>query len=546
MRSSRSRGPGMLQSTPGLRLLAACLLSVLFLVNAAEGQQRNRPRTGGTVVIAGGADLSNFNSLINTESWTREFMDNALFLRLVTLNADLSYAPQLALSYRMTADTGVVFRLRRDVRWQDGKRTTAHDVAFTYELLKNSEVASPRSDLFTHWTRAQVIDSFTIRFAWKPHVEPLFGWTQVGIMPKHALDSIPAARLRQTPVNKAPITNGPFRLASYRANDRYVFEANPDFPKALGGRPYLDRVIWRVIPENTAQIAEIRTGQVDVIIGPRAENVPALDAEPNLRAMIRPSNRYGNIIWNGKREGLNDPRVRRAFTMAINRNEMLTALRRGYGTIVASPVPPFHWASDRKLPPLPFDTAAAKRLLSQAGWVDRDNDGVRENAAGKRLEFEFQVAANNQFNRDMGELIRAQLERIGAKLNVRPIDFAAMLQGITSPQRNFDAAFLATSTDLVLQFHDSYHSSTMSESFHSSGYSNPEVDRILDRAQVTFNRKAALPLWHRFQRIIRDDAPETWLWWSPDLIIVNERLQGVQMDVRGALLTLPKWYVTRN
>jgi peptide/nickel transport system substrate-binding protein len=325
-----------------------------------------------------------------------------------------------------------------------------------------------------------------------------------------------------------------------------VFEANRAFPRPLGGRPRLDRVIWRVIPDNTAPITEIRTGQVDLIIGPRAENVQMLDADRNLRATIRPSNRYNMILWNGKREGTSDARVRRALALAMNRREMLTLLRRGYGTLAASPVPPYHWAFDRGLTPLPFDTVQARQLLATAGWVDRNRDGVRENAAGRPLEIELKVTANNQFNRDLGEIVRAQLARVGVKINVRPIDFAVMIQDITSPARNFDAAYLQMSTDLVLNFHDAFHSSTLDNPFHATSYANPEVDRILDRTAVTANRKAATTLWRRFQRIMRDDQPMTMTWWSPDLIVVRERLQGVQMDVRGALLTLPKWFVTRN
>ena len=93
---------------------------------------------------------------------------------------------------------------------------------------------------------------------------------------------------------------------------------------------------------------------------------------------------------------------------------------------------------------------------------------------------------------------------------------------------------------------NAFHSSTVNDPFHASAYTNPEVDRILDEVMKTKDRKRALALWSRFQRIMRDDQPVTITWWSPDLIIVRERLQGVQMDVRGALLTLPRWYVTRN
>lgn len=543
MREARFVWPGVLRATPGLSVWTALACAALVSVSAASAQQ---PRIGGTAVIAGGSDLHSLNSIVNTDAWTREFIDNALFLRLVTLNRDLSYAPQLALAWRMIGDTAVIFRLRRDVRWHDGRRTSAHDVAFTFERIKNEATGSPHVQQLANWTRAQVVDSFTIRFSLKPHVEPIFAWSQLAIMPRHLLDSIPPARLRQAAFNKHPVGNGPFRFVSQRANDRWVFEANRSFPAALGGRPRLDRVIWRVIPDNTAQITEIRTGQVDLIIGPRAENVQTLDADPNMRALIRPSNRYDMIIWNGKREGLSDARVRRALALALNRQEMLRVLRGGYGTLAASPVPPYHWAFDRALSPLPYDTIQAKRLLEAAGWMDRNRDGVRENAAGKPLTIELKVAANNQFNRDLGEIVRAQLARIGANIDVRPVDYAVMLQDITAPARNFDAAYLRMSTDLVLNFHDAFHSSTVNDPFHVSSYSNPEVDRILDRAAVTADRKAATALWKRFQRIMRDDQPMTITWWTPDLIVVRDRLQGVQMDVRGALLTLPRWYVTRN
>lgn len=545
MRHSRGSRPGVLSGMPGRRLFMGAVIALVVFAGDARAQQRAQPRVGGTAVIAGASDLQNLNSLINTDAWTKEFIDNVLFLRLVTLNRDLSYGAQLAQSWRMVGDTAVVFRIRPDVLWHDGKRTSAHDIAFTFDRVKNAETASPHVELFANWTRAQVVDSFTIRFSLKPHVEPMFAWTQLAIMPKHLLDTIPPARLRQAAFNKNPVGNGPFRFVSARANNRWVFEANRSFPAALGGRPNLNRLIWRIIPDNTAQITEIRTGQVDMILGPRAENVQALDAEPTLRAMIRPSNRYNMVMWNGKRDGLSDARVRRALTLAMNRAEMLQVLRKGYGTIAVSPIPPYHWAFDRNLAALAFDTVTAKRLLTAAGWVDRNRDGVRENAAGKRLEFELKVTANNQFNRDIGEMIRAQLERVGVKINVRPVDYAVMIKDITSPERNFDGAYLQMSTDLVLNFHDAFHSSTIDNDFHATSYRNAEVDRILDRAMVTSDRRAATALWQRFQRIMRDDQPVTMTWWSPDLIVVRDRLQGVQMDVRGALLTVPRWYMTR-
>lgn len=536
----------MRSPSPVTRLrLAGALLCILTLGTVAPAQQA-RLRVGGTVVLAGASDLQNMNSLINTDWWTSQFIKNAVFLPLLRFNSDLTYAPALATSWRMLGDTAVLFRIRRDVRWHDGVRTSAYDVAFTFDRLKNEETAFPNTEFFENWQRAQVLDSFTIRFRIKKHVEPLIGWVETAIMPKHLLDSIPPARLRAAAFNKAPVGNGPFRFVSQRANDRWVFEANRSFSPSLGGRPRLDRVIWRVIPENTAQVAEITTGAVDFAITPRAEQVKELARRKDMRAIFRPAQRYTMIIWNGKRPPFNDARVRRALTMALNRKQMIAVLRGGYADIAVSPVPPGHWAFDKALTPLPYDPRAARRLLAAAGYSDRDHDGVVENAAGKPLEVELKVAANNAFNRDVGEMVRAGLSEVGVKVNVRPTDFPIMIKDISEPPRNFDAAFLTFTTDLKLAFSDAFHSRNLEGPFQSASYSNKELDRLLDRADLASNRAEATRIWHRVQRILRDEQPWTFLWWAPDMIVVRNRVRGVRMDVRGALITLPQWWVSRG
>lgn len=528
------------------RLAALSLSGFLFLAALPlPAQQQSRPRAGGTVVIAGGSDLQNMNSLVNSDAWTGEFINNAVFLPLLRWSANLSsFTPALARSYRMIGDTGVVFNLRRDVRWHDGVKTTAHDVAFTFNRIKDLETAFPNAEFFERWESVQVIDSFTIRFKIKPHVEPLAGLPATSIMPRHLLDSIPSSRMRQAAFNKAPVGNGPFRFVSQKPNDRWTFEANPNFPRGLGGRPLLDRVVWRVIPENTAQVTEITTGSIDIALATRAEQAKQLNARPDMNAYLRANNRYTMITWNGKRAPLNDARVRRAITMALNRQEMINVLRGGFAQIAVTPVPPSHWAFDRKLAPLPYDVAGARRLLAAAGYTDRNGDGVVESADGKPLEIELKIAANNAFNRDIGEMVRAHLAKVGIKLTLRPVDFPVMIQDISSKERNFDGAFLQFSTDVKLGFTDAFHSKALEGPFNSASFSNPELDRLLDRADVERNRAAATTLWYRVQRILRDEQPWTFLWWSPDMIVVRNRVKGIGMDVRGALVTLPRWYVS--
>ena len=543
---ARSRSPGV----PGRAVRAgAWTLFLCALVGTACADRTStadaggEPRYGGTVVIAGDADLEYANSLVSRHAPTQEFIRFALFMPLLRYDAELGYEPYLAESWKMEGDTAVVFRLRRDVRWHDGARTTAYDVAFTFDRARDPETAFPNREYFQYWRGTQVLDSFAIRFTMEPHVDPLAGVPFLPIMPRHLLDTVPPARMRETPFNKHPVGNGPFRFVSMRANDRWVFEANPDFPRALGGRPYLDRLIWRVVPENAAQLTEILTGGVDMALTVRVEQFDEHRKNPELQGFVRPTRRYAFIGWNGKRPPLGDPRVRRALSMAIDRQRILNGLRNGYGELATGPVPPYHWAYDRSLHPLPFDTAAARALLTEAGLVDRNGDGVREDARGRPFAIELKIPAGNDYNRDMAEMIRADLAAVGVRLTTRPTEGGVLIADISSPERRFDAVLLGLEADFRLALRDPFHSAAMDGPFQLASYSNPEVDDILDRVGTIPDRESAIPLWHRLQRIMLDEQPWTFLYYSPEVILANRRIRGVEMDIRGLLVNLPHWWV---
>ena len=528
------------------RILAAALAAL-----AACGEPRRPapagesagPAYGGTLVIAGANDLETLNPLAASEKWGQEFIRFALFLPLIRYGPRLEYEPALAESWELLGDTGVVFRLRRDVRWHDGRPVTAEDVAFTFERAKDPRTAFPNAHYFAAWRAAEVLDSFTIRFRFDPHPDPLAGWPFTPPVPRHLLAAVPPERMRMAEFGRRPVGNGPFRFVSVRPNDRWVFEANPDFPTALGGRPYVDRVVWRVVPENAAQVAELLTGNVDVIVAPGADRLRTLDADPEIRAVVRPSRTYLFIGWNGRRPPFHDARVRRALTMAIDRARLVARGRAGYGEVAAGPISPHHWAYDPSITPLPYDTAAAARLLEEAGFRDRDGDGVREDARGRKLEFRMKIAAENAFQRDLAELIRADLAAVGVRLRPEPTEFTTLVAQISSPARDFDAVLMGWESDFRINLTPLFHSSARNGPYQLASYSNPEVDRLLDLAERTTDRAAAAPLWRRIQLLLRDDQPWTFLYHSPELFAVRERVRGVHMDIRGALVELPRWWL---
>lgn len=546
-RRGPARGVGVRRAAgPAVFLLSWTCLAGAACEQSAErvtDSDRGPPRYGGTVVVAGTSDLESANALVAGDVMTQEVNRYLLFLPLLAYDATLDYVPRLAESWRMLGDTAVVFRLRRDVRWHDGHTTTARDVAFTFRRLKDPETAFPNAAYFEHWTGVTVLDSFTVRFRFAPHADPLAGVAMVPIMPRHLLDSIAPSRMRQAAFNKQPVGNGPFRFVSQRTNEGWILEANEDFPGELGGRPYVDRFVWRVVPERQAQVVALVSGDADVILAPPADRFQELASEPGLRGIVRPSRKYTFIGWNGRRAPFGDARVRRALAMAVDRGEMLAALRDGRGELAVGPVDPHHWAYDTTLVPLPFDRAAAGALLAEAGFVDRDGDGATEGPDGTALAFDLAVPAGSDFSRNIAELVQSDLADVGVQVRIRTLDWNTLVADISGPERRFDAVVMGWEGDLRPNLRDLFHSAALDGPFQLASYADPEVDALLDSLAVITERDAAAPLWSRLQAILRRDQPWTFLYYYPDLALARDRVRGIRMDIRGALAGVAHWWL---
>jgi peptide/nickel transport system substrate-binding protein len=510
----------------------------------AANPDRDPGRFGGTVVVAANSDLEYMNSLVSSDRNTQEVNRYLLFLPLISYGPELDYEPALAERWELLGDTGVIFHLRRDVRWHDGPVTSARDVIFTWERATNPETAFPNAAYFEHWTGAEAVDSFTVRFSFAPHLDPLAGIPFLPIMPAHHLEGVEPGAMRQAQFNKRPVGNGPFRFVEHRTNDRTVFEANAEFPEALGGRPYIDRLVYRPIPDATAQVAEITAGSADMILTPSPQEFPQLARRQGLRGVQRPGRQYASIMWNGRVAPLDDPTVRRALTYAIDRQQIVQTLRGGYGELAVGPIGPYHWAYDRSATPVPFSRDSARVLLAAAGLTDRNGDGFLQLPNGRPFTLELKIPAGSAINRDMAEMVRSNLAEIGVRVTTRPLDFNVLIQDLTGSQRNFQGVIMAWESDFRINLRDTFHSATLSGPFQTASYSNPRVDALIDSVSRTRQRDEARPIYGELQQILRDEQPWTFLYYFPDLVLIRDRLQGVEMDVRGAFTGVARWYVT--
>ncbi len=500
-------------------------------------------RYGGTVVVGGLGEIQTMNAFVSSDYMTDQVQAYVLFMTLLRYDERLDPAPYLARGWEVSPDGNeVVFELRTDVRWHDGTPTTAYDVAFTFDRVKDPDVPYPSRSSFDHWETAEVLGPHRIRFTLRPHADFLNGWTALPIMPRHILKDVPPAELATHPFGTSePIGNGPFRFVEHRPGDRWTFEANPDFPEELGGRPYLDRLVYRVIPNETTLFAELRSGGVHMYVRVAPELVEQVIEDPELRLVAFPFPNYSFIAWNSRRPFFEHAAVRRALTMAIDREEIVEAVRHGLATPAAGPVGPWHWAYDSARRPLPHLPDSAAVLLERAGWVDSDGDDVREKDG---VRFSFELATNeSRERRSIAELVQRYLANVGVEARPRVREHQSLVADVTSPERRFDAFLLSWQQGFVLDERDQWACDRIGRPLQFTSYCNPVLDAVMDSIPRSTDRTDQGRLLRRYNELLANDQPFTFLYVERRADALRRSLQGVAPDFRGELADVGSWWL---
>jgi len=513
-----------------------CLFFLFSIFSLTGCSKSDTARPGGAVIIGTTGDFDSFNELNAADSDALQIIQYMLFMSLTTLDENLQFAPQLAASWEFApGDTLLTFKLRKDVSWTDGVPTTAHDVFFTYQLATDMAVAYPASSRFDQTSKVEVVDDHTIRFHFKqPYPDALFD-TQMPILPKHLLEKIPREKIAECEFNRKPIGNGPFKLAEWQANQRVVFETNPQH--ALG-RPKLERVVFQIIPDETVLMTNLVTGAVDVVASLSPLSFKQVEQNASLQTLRYAGRNYAFIAWNNARP-LFTKRVRQALTHAIDKQEIINTLLEGFAQPAIGPLLPFVWAYDRNLRDVPFDPATAQNLLQQEGWRDSNGDGILDKQ-GQKLEFTLKTNADNQLRRDIAVMVQAQLKKIRVEAKIEAVEWNLLLQQVFE-ERDFDGFISAWDADFAVNPAPLWHSEAIANGYNIVSYRNARVDSLLDKARTLVDRRAAEPLWHEFQKIIVEGSPYTFLFAQERLAAVNRRVRNVKMDVRSWLVNIHAW-----
>ncbi len=546
-----------------MRYLDKLVPVALLVITAACGGDQSQQvfdddvpeaeRYGGTAVIGGYGDLQGMNPLVSSDNNSNNIQRDMLFMPLVRYDEEMRLTPWLAESWdtvRVAPDTlELTWHIRQDVAWHDGTPTTGEDVLFTFERLVDPRTAYPNMERLSHYSRdAELVDPYTVRMRLRAHADFLDIFAMAPIAPKHILGDVSPDQLLQHRFAQQPVGNGPFRFVRMVPSQEWVFDANEDFPEALGGRPYLDRVVYRVIPEMTTLLTELLTGRIDLYIGPNPNQADMIENAPGVELRANPSRQYNYLAYNTRRPIFSDPRTRRALTMAIDREQIVNALVYGYGEAGRATVTPTHYGYDPDSY-IPYDPEGARELLAEAGWTPGP-DGILRDPDGRPFRFTIITNAGNDVRRDMAEVIQAQLRPLGIAVEPRLVEWTTMidqLQGSLNAEgvreRDFDAVISGWVNWEQKDDSGLLHSRSINGPYQYVGYSNPRVDELIDTLNLMVDREAAAPLWSEYQHLVANEAPYTVLYYPERLNGVRSRLRGAVFDVRGEMPTVTEWWI---
>lgn len=474
---------------------------------------------------------------------------------LVKYDKDLTLIGDLAQSWDISKDgLTITFHLKKGVKWTDGVEFTADDVMFGYKTIVDEKTPTPYSEDFKQIKKAEVLDKYTLKVIYeKPFAPALTTWGNVVVLPKHLLEG---KDITKSELGRNPIGMGPFKFVKWTTGQEVELESNHDY---FEGRPYIDRYVYRVIPDPATMFLELQAGGIDLMgltpIQYTKQTTTSYFAE-NFKKYRYPAPVYTYMGFNQclrwdkklakcleRHPWFSDKRVRQAMAYAIDKKEIVDGVLLGLGNPATGPYVPNTWAYNPNVKKYEYDPEKAKGLLAEAGWRDTNGDGILDKD-GRPFEFTILTNQGNTVRINTATIIQWRLKQIGINVNVRILEWSTFINEFID-KRRFEAVILGWSLGLDPDQYDIWHSSkTKEKEFNFVSFNSPEVDELLEKGRRTFDVEERKKAYFRIQEILADEVPYVFLYVPDATPIVHARFKGIDpAPLIGMGYNIHKWYV---
>jgi peptide/nickel transport system substrate-binding protein len=419
--------------------------------------------------------------------------------------------------------------LRKTARWHDGKPFTARDVVASFDKFQDTTTkAAHVRAMLLELASYRAPDDFTFVMVWKrAYAFTLDSLLSMPIQPAHVIAKLTGRQYNEAasdPLNRHPIGTGPFRFAGWESASKIVIERNPDYD---GKKPMLDRVVFRIVSDDTVRLQLAERGELDLIRGVTSDQWQRMDS-PVLRKNWNRSrftpNQYTWIGWNEARPFFADKRARLAMTMLIDRPGVIDKMLHG----LPAPTECHFYAAtgqcDPAIKPPPYDPEGAMRLLDELGWKDSDGDGVRDKG-GKPFQFVFMLPSGAEEAARWVAKAKEDMARAGVAMDIQRVEWSAFSKRLV--EHNFDACTLIWGSNGPYEDPTQiWHSSSVKGGSNFISFKNAEADKLLEQGRLEFDIAARDAIYRKLGAILHDEQPYTFMYVRPELELLHKRVKG--------------------
>ncbi|MEK6778591.1 MAG: peptide-binding protein [Candidatus Deferrimicrobiota bacterium] len=526
----------------GAVLLAGCAGDKKDGAGKGAAGEAGPPAYGDAIVYGSNGDISGFLTAVTSDSASHDAA-GYMFNGLVRYDKNLKLEGELAESWEISPDgKKITFHLRKGVAWHDNVPFTSEDVMFTYRKMIDPKTPTPYGESFKQVRRVTNPGPHTVVVEYdKPYAPALESWG-MNILPRHLLEKYPD--IKQSPLNKShPVGTGPFRFVEWKPGEKIVFDANPDY---FEGKPYISRVVTRVIPDQATMFLELKSGGIDTMTLTPLQYSKQTETEEfrkNFRKYRYLGFAYTYLGFRLDHPFFRDKRIRQAIAHAIDKKELIDGVLFGLGREVTGPYKPGHWVYNPDVRKYPNDPAKAKAFLAEAGWKP-GADGTMEKD-GRKFAFTVLTNAGNESRSKTAAIIQQQLAAVGIKMEIRTLEWAAFINEFVK-KRKFDALILGWQTGPEPDQFDIWSSTkTGPDELNHVGFANAEVDRLLEEGRRTFDMEKRKKAYSRIQEILAEEQPYVFLYAPEALPVFHKRLRGIEPAPAGIGYNFIKWYVPK-
>jgi peptide/nickel transport system substrate-binding protein len=500
---------------------------------------------GDWLVNSFGTGIKTITPLVSSDAYAAA-VQSYVQESLLTRDPDsLEWEGMIARDWHVSDDgLTFTFQLRKDVKFSDGEPLTAADVAFTFQFIQTPAIAAPRERaIYDKIESVTATGPYEVVFKFKePYFNSLALAGGMAIMPRHFYE--PYLKDPET-FNQSKgllLGSGPYRLADPKGwtPDQGIIELQRN-PRYWGLQPSYNRLLWKVIQNDAARLTTFRNGEIDTY-GARPREYQTLLDDKKLMSRTQsfeymsPTAGYSYIGWNQQRNGkptrFADKRVRQAMTYLTDRKRIINEIMLGYAEVAVSPFNPRSKQHDPALKARDFNLEKAKQLLKEAGYADRDNNGVLDGPDGKPFEFELVFFQDNEDTRRMVLFLKDLYARAGISLIPKPTEWSVMLDLLD--KRDFDAITLGWTSGVETDIYQIFHSKQIkSGGDNFVSYKNERLDQLIEKARGTVDEAKRMPLWQEAEGILYEDQPYTFLMRRKSLVFIDKRIHNLEITNLG-------------